>query len=61
MPAARRQAAEYRAARGIFVQVERLRVEFGRERLDALLFDDDAPGPVDLPDGEVFKIFSAHI
>jgi hypothetical protein len=34
MPAARRQAAEYRAACGIFVQVERLRIEFRRECLD---------------------------
>src|SRR5258706_13641747 len=35
MPAARRQAAEYRALGGVFVEVERLRSEFGGKTLDA--------------------------
>src|SRR5207249_4030688 len=61
MPAACRQAAEYRVARRLFVLVERLRIEFRRECLDALLFDGDAPGAVDLSDGEVFEILLAHI
>src|SRR5947208_1597455 len=50
MPAACRQAAEYRVARRLFVLVERLRIEFRRECLDALLFDGDAAGAVDPSD-----------
>src|SRR2546427_767193 len=60
VPAARRQPPEYRAARGPFVEMEGLRVEFGGEGLDPFLFDAQTPGPEGLPHREVFEISSGH-
>src|SRR5213078_2947842 len=61
MPAARGQSAEDGAASCVFVEVERLRIEFRRERLDALLADGDPARAVDLARGEVLEIFFAHV
>src|SRR5438552_13814914 len=61
MPAARGQSAEDGAASCVFVEVERLRIEFRRERLDALLADGDPARAVDLAHGEVLEIFFAHV
>src|SRR5438105_14992490 len=61
MPAARDQSAEDGAARRVFVEVERLRIEFRRERLDALLANGDPARAVDLAHGEVLEIFFAHV
>src|SRR5207248_2311961 len=61
MPAARRLAAEDRAARRVAIEVERLRVEFRREGLDALLIYAQAPRAVDLAGGEVLEIFASHV
>src|SRR5439155_2696410 len=56
VPAARRQPPEYRAARGLFVEMEGLRVEFGGEGLDPFLVDAQASGAEGLSDCEVFEI-----
>src|ERR1043166_8964390 len=61
MPAARRQAAENRAARRIGVEVEGLRVEFGGEALDARLVDAQPTGAVALAGGQVLEIFASHV
>src|SRR5262249_23250019 len=60
VPAAGSQSAEYRVARGFLVEMERLRVELGGERLDSLLVDLQPTGAERLPDGEVFEIALLH-
>src|SRR6266571_1924895 len=60
VPAARRQASEYRTARGLFVEMEGLRVEFGGESLDPRFFDTQTPGAEGLPYREVLEISSGH-
>src|ERR1051326_6550143 len=61
VPAARREAGEDRAARRFLLEVGGVRIELGREGLDLLLVDGDAPGAVDLADGEVLEVFCAHV
>src|SRR3977135_2003272 len=55
MPAARRQPAEDSAPRGVLVEMEWLRIEFGGESLDLLLVDPQSPGTEGLPYREVFE------
>jgi hypothetical protein len=54
VPTARGETAEEGAARGIVVEMERLRIEFGRESLDRRRVDAAACGDVSLPRGELF-------
>jgi len=62
MPAARREPAEYRAARGLVVEMERLRVELRREALDAVLVDAHAPGSgEDLAGRKILEIALRHV
>jgi len=60
VPAARRQAPEYRAARGLFVEMEGLRIEFGGESFDPFLLDPQASGAEGLALREVLEISSGH-
>src|SRR5207249_2778160 len=60
VPAACRQAAEYRAARGRLVEMEGLRIEFGGEALDPLLLDPQTPGSEFLSCSEIFEVTHGH-
>jgi hypothetical protein len=51
VPAARHQPAEGASTGGLLVQVERLGVELGGNRLDHLGLDSQSAGPESLPDG----------
>jgi hypothetical protein len=46
--------------RGRFVELERLRIEFGSKSLNLLFADPQSTGAEGLPNGEVFKIAPAH-
>src|SRR5690242_10015832 len=56
MPAARGEATEDRAPRGVLVLMERLRIEFRRKALDPLGLHAQPAGAVLLSDGEVLEI-----
>src|SRR5439155_8983876 len=60
MPAARRQAAENRRARGVVVEVKRLRIELRGETLDPLRVHMKRVRPEDLSDGKIFEIVLGH-
>lgn len=55
VPAARRKSLKDRVARGLFVEVERLRIEFLSKFLDSLCLDPRTAGAKGLAHGEVFK------
>jgi len=55
------QAAEYRVARGFLVEMKRLRIELGAERLDSLPVDPQPTGAKGLPDGKVFEESPNHL
>src|SRR5262245_19220757 len=61
MPPTGGQSAEYRPARGIFVLVKSLRVEFRRKSLDAVFLHADAARPVDLARRKVLEVPFAHV
>src|SRR5213593_4484164 len=52
VPPAGGQPAEDRVARGVLVEMERLRVELRGKGLDSLLVDRQRTGAIDLPDGK---------
>jgi hypothetical protein len=60
MPAACRQPAEDCVPRGVFVEMEWLRIEYGCEGLYLLLVDSQAPGTKGLRHREVFEISPTH-
>jgi hypothetical protein len=60
VPAARRQSAEERVVRGLFVEVEGLRIEFGREHLDLIGVNAEPPRAKGLADRKVFGIALRH-
>src|SRR5262245_56001405 len=61
MPTARGEAAEERSAGFLFVEMKRLRIEFGSERLDAFGIDTNTSRAcVTLPDFEVFQVVDIH-
>src|SRR5439155_22816081 len=59
VPAACRQALEQRVARGVVVEMERLRIEFGGKRLDRILVDAQARRREFLADREILEIAHA--
>ena len=61
MPAAGRQSSEERMARGFFVEMERLGIEFSGECLDSLLVDPQPAGTESLPDAVVFEISTSFV
>jgi len=60
MPAACREAAEDRIPRRVFVEMERLWIEFGGESLDLLRVDLQLARTEGLPNREVFEIPLSH-
>jgi hypothetical protein len=61
MPAAGCESAEDAVARGLLVEMEGLRIEFGGKRLDSPFVDAEPPGAEGLPHGEVVKISFGHL
>jgi hypothetical protein len=52
---------EDRAARRLLIEVERLWIELGGERLSPFFVDADLPGAKGLSDGEVLEIALGHL
>src|SRR5262249_29418769 len=61
VPAARGQPMEDRPARRLLIEVERLRIELGRECLSPFFVDADLAGAKGLSDGEVLEIALGHL
>jgi hypothetical protein len=60
VPAARDQSPEDRVERGVLIEVEGLRIEFGCESLDPLLVDPHSSRAEGLAHREVFEISLGH-
>jgi hypothetical protein len=60
VPSASGQPTEYCVARGVLVEMERLRIEPGSEGLDSLLVDPQPTRAKGLPDAEVFEKSASH-
>jgi hypothetical protein len=61
VPTAGGQSAEYRVARGVLVEMERLRVELGAKSLDSLFVDQQPTGAKGLPDDKVFEVSAGQL
>src|SRR5688572_3877473 len=60
VPAACGEASKDRVGRSSFIEMKRLRIEFGSKALDARRIDVDAPGRKGLPRFKIFQVSLRH-